>query len=138
MPGLLAEPVNPRQEGNTAVALLSAPARVGDTPRGLGSKGTVWCAKYVQPIFLGSSPFPHLAENLSSQVLGFHQENIVIPSSERSFREAVNAGRTLQSSITLSAFRSCHCHLLAVWPLSGSLTSLCLAFLIGQIQELTD
>lgn len=33
-----------------------------------------------------------------------------------------------QPELTLSRFKFNHCYLLAVWPLSGSLTSLCLSF----------
>lgn len=84
------------------------------------------------PVF----PCPSLRPS-STQVPGFHQEDTLIPASQLSSQEEERNSQPMlaglsQPELTLSRFKFNHCYLLAVCPFRGSLTSLCLSFLLSK------
>lgn len=98
---LRSEQTSPQQELKPTLLALVSGSEGKARSRELVSVGSVCFAKYLKAISLHlSSPLPH-PKSPSTQVLGFHQEDTLIPASGSSSQEAeertVNAGRVLSA-----------------------------------------
>lgn len=79
---LRSEQTSPQGEVGAGMAVLDCMEHVGDTLRGLVSRGRVAC-KYLKATFQGPSSIAHPA-----QALGLHPQNTLVPASGPSAQEA--------------------------------------------------